>query len=209
MGRFADVGNAKVFAKGAYFPCLSARYRVRVLKCKAQKPRQGAGLAFIVECEVLQVLSVAGLSGQELATAPAAALTDADGRTVPAIGEERSWYVDLGKDAGPPDMRGFVALVTGEPLAEMTPDAVDKLCESVVGDDQPIAGLQLLLQTHNRPTRKGSPFTIHDWRIAPAAAPTAAPTAAALPTCRACDERPVMARTAKLCRECFTSEVPF
>src|SRR5688572_19489807 len=81
MGRFANVTGAKTYAKGNYFPNLSAKYRVRIVECKGGSTRKGK-MSFIVEFEVVEII------------AKPPETMDRDGKTVPIVGEKRSWFVD-------------------------------------------------------------------------------------------------------------------
>ena len=136
--------------RGNYFPNLPVTYKVKVMECKCIDPRAG-GLAFIVEVEVVEILS------------PCTSTEDTAGVTVPNPGDKRSWYVDLQKDAGPPDMKRFLDVATGDDPLPEDDDEFEALCELAVSEDQPFAGLELKLVTYNRKTRAGGPFTIHEW----------------------------------------------
>ena len=153
MGRFTNVATADASGRGNYFPNLTCRYKVKVASAKVISTRKGQ-TAFILELENLATLS-----------SPSGKAEDPDGRTVPAVGDTRSWYCNLSNDAGPADMKRFAQLIGSildEPCGS---DAeVEALCEAIVDEKEScIAGLELELSTYNRNTRAGSPFTIHDF----------------------------------------------
>lgn len=152
MGRFARVSKAEMSGQGNYFPNLPLTYLVKVMECKCIEPRKG-GLAFIVEVEVVEVVS------------PITKTEDARGISVPSAGDKRSWYVDLQKDAGPPDMKRFLDVVTKDDPLPDDDDEFEVLCELAVSKDQPFAGMVLRLVTYNKPTNAGAPFTRHEWSL--------------------------------------------
>lgn len=158
-GRFARVGKAEASGRGNYFPNLTMIYLIAVSAAKVIDTRAN-DTAFILECEVKKVLvgDTVGPDGKLRA--------DGDGRTVPAPGEKRSWYCNLSNDAGPADMRKFAEMLYGmlEMEGEMTDSAIEELCEHICDEEEnPLAGQLLKLSTYNRNTRKGTPFTVHDW----------------------------------------------
>lgn len=149
MGRFAKVRTAEAGNRGNYLPHEDARYKVRVLQCKMLEPRKG-GLAFIVEFEILE------------------ASTD----TV-KVGAKRSWYRDIGAteekggENARADMREFVcqAIPDAEEALD-DEDAFEEICEWVVSEDQPVAGMIFDVETGAGKTQSGGPFTHHNWTVA-------------------------------------------
>lgn len=112
-------------------------------------------------------------------------------------GMERSWFVDMSKDAAPGNVKQFIEMateqMTGDPLSLVDCDVCEgkgtigktgKVCPDCEGagkcspideagvlelcsERQPMAGLILGLTTFNKPTREGKPFTRHKWTLIP------------------------------------------
>lgn len=168
MGKFSRVGKAEAFGRGNYFPNLAATYLVVVTAAKVVDARSN-NTFFVLETEVKKLL-VGSPTGPDGRIA-----VDSEGRSMPQAGEQRNWMCNLSNDAGPADMRGFAELVWTmlEREGEPTDDDIEKLCDLIVSDEQPLAGVHFKLSTYNRKTKKGGNFTVHDW-LAPTEADLAA-----------------------------------
>lgn len=151
MGHFASVRGAKGFKRGNYFPCLSARYRVRILEIKGVHARN-KGAAGIVEVEVIELLVVPHET------------RDDEGRTLPAIGDKRSWYCALYTDSGPGDWNTFVTVLTGTDIEACSQQEQEDWSDYVSSDEQPYAGVELELNVYGRAkTKSKGMFTVHEW----------------------------------------------
>jgi len=153
MGMFQKVPGSQVGGGGVYFQMnrapgytdgkypdqwISTRYKVEVEACKAIHSRASDDL-FIVECKILE--------------------SDCPAR--PA-GTKASWTVKLNQDAGPGNVKGFVAVATGS-----DPEEVDEAaCELIVSPENPLAGTVLHLAVVPIAKRNKEVFSKHIWELA-------------------------------------------
>lgn len=142
MGVFSKVKESKASGGGQYFEP-DHEWVVLVNAIKNIETRKGDE-AFIVECKVL---------------------TTTCDKVRPGV--DRSWYVDMGLDAAPGNVKHFLLVcseqVDGEPIAEDDIDEAGIL--ELCGEAQPWAGTIIGLKTWNKPTQAGNPFTRHTWRV--------------------------------------------
>lgn len=85
-------------------------------------------------------------------------------------GAERSWFVDMTKDASPGNIKQFAIEATGtsdEEFDAMSAEEVEEACDALVGEDQPCANLIIGLKTKGITTRQNTPFTVHTWTRLP------------------------------------------
>lgn len=160
MSRFASVKKAEASERGNYFPNFAMTYRVAVKAAKYKAGRHNTGF-------ILEVINREVLVGETHEDGKMR--HDQDGRTVPSVGETRSWFCNLSKDGGPPDLRRFCETVWNMLGKEGKPsdDEVEELCEHMISDEQPLEGVEFKLVTYNRKTQKGGPFTVHEWSPPP------------------------------------------
>ncbi len=172
MGVYDKVRSSKATGGGNWFEP-DHDWVVMINEVKSIETRADY-TAFIVECRVLQ--------------------TDCE---KVRSGAERSWFVDMTKDAAPGNVKHFIEVaheqLTGEPLENIDCDACDATgktgkitCPECDGEGkcspideagvlelcserQPYAGLIIGLTTFNKPTREGNPFTRHKWTLIPEA----------------------------------------
>jgi hypothetical protein len=168
MGIYAKVRGAKTTGGGNYFEpdadWVVMVNAVKDIETRDEKP------AFIVECKVLESTCE---------------------RVKP--GAERSWFVDMLKDAAAGNVKHFVMVATEQLTGEAVEDEKCEACEGsgkvgklgckdcdgtgmvsaideagileICSERQPYAGLILGLTTFNKPTREGKPFTRHKWTL--------------------------------------------
>lgn len=153
MGMFNKVKDAQVSGGGIYFQMnrspsfkdgskadewSATPYKVEVEACKAVHSRGNDDL-FIVECKILE---------SACAQRPA--------------GTKASWCVKLNQDAGPGNVKGFVAVAT-----ESDPEEVDEAaCEMICSDANPLKGVVLNLVVTPILTRAQKVFSKHVWELA-------------------------------------------
>jgi hypothetical protein len=139
MSLFDGVNEAVPGAGGVYF--LAGLYKVAVKKVFTMRSRKGDDL-FIGEFKILE--------------------SDCKDRKV---GTSASWIVNFRHDAAMGNIRGFIAACNGiDPTNEDRLGEIDKeVCEYAVSDDNPLEGIEVLLEATNIETRAGTPFTLHNW----------------------------------------------
>lgn len=76
-----------------------------------------------------------------------------------AVGSTLCWFVDMGKDAGPGNIKSFLAVANDCPL-EQVDKAGAAMC---ICDNSPLVGKVLDCEAYNKPTREGKPFTRVKW----------------------------------------------
>lgn len=162
---FAGLGDAKVTAGGIYFDVPrdasgketgNGLYRVTITGCKVIQSMRSRETMFIVETNIVS----------------------SNVRARPA-GMACSQVINLGNIMGLPNVKAFVAAASGvNPAAETVNQEVEKawqeitgrkvtfeqIAEILVSPEQPLAGLDLKLETAIIKTvGKGQPFTKHFW----------------------------------------------
>lgn len=120
-------------------------YRVRVTRVKSyysKDPTKGRTLYFTIEAEILQ-----------------------SNQPQRPIGMLCSHVINISKEMGMQDMKRFVASAN-----QLSPDNPDNnarvnagVIQDVVGTEQPLAGVEMLLHCYATSTRNGGTFTVHRW----------------------------------------------
>lgn len=135
-----SIASSKVSSGGVYF--LPGNYLVSVVKAFLMNSRKGVPLV-VVECEILE--------------------SDNSER---AAGTRASWVVNMSQDAGPGNVKGFIAAALGIDAndtnrvdEEVTPEFVDE----AFSESNPLLDVRLRLQCSLVKTRAGSDFTRHVW----------------------------------------------
>lgn len=169
-GKFKGIEDAKVYNRtGQYFK--AGQYRVRINAVKWVPASVGSKEFFIVETKVL-----------------------ASNNPEIAVGSERSHVIDMSGVMGLPNVKGFVAAVSGvDPGLTTVNDEVakywstqvgehigfEKICELICSDANPLKGEEMELECFDVTTKSGDPFTKHVWaprdltEVTPASAATA------------------------------------
>jgi hypothetical protein len=149
MGKFTGMKDAKVGQGGVYF--LEGKYRVKVAKVFMLGSRKSGDL-FTVEAVIL-----ASTNPQR------------------PVGLKGTWQVKMGQDMSLPNIKGFLAACNGanpgndkEVLDCFTDkagnDVSEETAEMAVGDDNPLAGVEVDLTVVMITTKgKGLPFSKHEW----------------------------------------------
>lgn len=140
MGLFDEIGSAKVNQGGVYF--LPGIYRCEIVKVFTLKTRKREDV-FIVECEIKESNNEERKPG---------------GRA--------SWVVNLKHDAALGNIKGFVAAANGiDPTneAEVNEEVTAEAVELVCSDDNPLEGVEVMLEATNIKTRDNRDFTLHQW----------------------------------------------
>jgi hypothetical protein len=153
-------------------PCLNGKAKVKINKCKYIETQAGDP-AFIVAFSIVENIVVP--DGK-----------DEDGRSWPKIGEDRDWFCSLkrikgGGQPGAGDMKAFcteadenvAALLEqiehgdiSQSKKEELSKQVEELFDFIVGDDNPLEGLEMIVTTTAARTKSKSPFTRHAWVLA-------------------------------------------
>lgn len=114
MGIFDKIGEASAPANTNYLG--EGRYLLRIDACKIKEDRNGVDM-FVMETTIVNVIQAG------------------DHRE----GEEASHLVKRTSDYFLPEIKGIAIAVTGATADQITPE----VCEEIVSDDQPFAGLVL------------------------------------------------------------------
>lgn len=153
MGIFGKVKNAKATGNFRYFPP-DFEGVVLITNVKADETRQGddfvAATVKIIESNLENDVGE-GKPPQQRALLPVKA------------GQERSWYVDMTKDAAAGNIKQFAIEATNsseEEFDKMDEDEVEEACNALVGEEQPVANCIVGLRTGLN--KKGT-YTIHTW----------------------------------------------
>jgi hypothetical protein len=135
---FQGVNKAQTFESGSFFPCATAKYRLRVSRCLV-KETQKIGLVFIAELEVLE------------STHP----------DMPA-GVTGTYMIKLAnKVTAYPNLKAFGQACMG------TDGDVEKALDLATGEEQAFAGILLDAETNPHTTKEGKQFTRFKFEPAP------------------------------------------
>jgi hypothetical protein len=154
MAFFTNTDGMDSSNKLPWFPS-NFNGRVRIDMCKGIASER-SGRAFIVETTVL--------------TSNLSELAPSDPSYV-ALGSRRSWYQGL-KETGTsyPACIGFLYAALGlapqRDQAKIDKDIKpnqDKWLNSIISDQNPLNGAEVMLQTTTIKTKAGDPFTLHNW----------------------------------------------
>lgn len=155
MGLFSKVADAKVHEKSAHL--VPGLYRVKITGCKPQTSSQNAKTYAIVEMEIVT------------SSAPQFRL-----------GMSASQVIDMTGIMGPVNVKKFVAAFSGiesddpeinDKIVKLWKDATDgrigdveDACDLMFSDDSPAIGEEMDLECVLTKTRKGTDFTLHNWK---------------------------------------------
>lgn len=129
---FVGVENAKTSEKLPYIR--PGKYDLRVLVIKVFNSRS-KGPMFVAEYEVL----------------------DSEGVGANEKGSRISHLIKLrGNDSALGNIKGLVAALTGEALAKVN----QRMCDAIVGADNPASGTQVKAFAHEITTKANEPFTL-------------------------------------------------
>lgn len=137
---FKSIAASKVSSGGVYF--LPGNYLVSVVKAFVMTSRKGTPLV-VVECEILE--------------------SDNPER---AVGTRASWVVNMSQDAGPGNVKGFIAAAIGvnpSDTAKVDSEVTPEFCEEAFGETNPLMDVRMRLQCSLVKTKAGSDFTRHIW----------------------------------------------
>lgn len=156
MGMFDGIEDAQVSKSGQYFK--PGSYRVKIKAVKGQESSATPGKHFfIVETEVLE----------------------SSNPDIP-VGNERSQVITMGEQMALPNVKMFMAAVSGvDPNSDTINEEVEAywepklgqhmsfkdICELVTSSANPLEGLELALVCEEITTKgTGKPFTKHLWQ---------------------------------------------
>lgn len=137
---FKQIAASKVSTGGVYF--VPGNYLVSVAKAFLMTSRKGSHLA-IVECEILE---------SDVAERP--------------VGSRASWVVNMSQDAGPGNVKAFIAAAIGISPSDtnrVDAEVTEEFCAEAFGETNPLEGVKLKLQCSQVKTRAGTDFTRHFW----------------------------------------------
>lgn len=154
MGKYDKIVDAKVTKTGQYFK--PGRYRVKIAAVKDVESQLGKNFT-VIECVVIA----------------------SDNPEVP-VGAERSQVIDMGNIMGFPNLKAFMAAVSGvDPTLDTVNDEVEKfwqqnhpdraytpfpkIIEEFVVRDNVLEGTAMDLECIEITTKAGEPFTKHVW----------------------------------------------
>jgi hypothetical protein len=135
---FKGVNQAQTFESGSFFPCATAKYRVKVSRCLV-KETQKIGPVFIAELEVLE------------STHP----------DMPA-GVTGTYLIKLSnKVTAYPNLKAFGQACMGEA------GDVEAALDLATGEQQAFSGIELSVETAPHVTKEGKQFTRFNFEPAP------------------------------------------
>lgn len=152
-GRFKGIKETKVFKTGQFFK--EGKFRVKIKAVKWIVSAVDKDEYFIIETEVLESNNI------EI-----------------KVGDERSHVINMGNVMGLPNVKGFVAAVSGvDPAATEINDLVqaywskqlgeyidfEQVCELICSDTNPLKDEEMELTCFMTKTREGNDFTKHVW----------------------------------------------
>ena len=158
MGYYSKIKNTEVSKSGSYFA--PGNFKVEILRIKEQESSTDSRVFFIVETKVLE--------------------SDCDDIKA---GAEKSQVIDMTQVMGMPNIKQFIASVSGVDTSEYDNEEInamvetywseqletrvefEDICEMVASSDNPLEGVQIDLVCSNIITKgKGQPFTKHTWQ---------------------------------------------
>jgi hypothetical protein len=153
MGTFDGIGGVSVSKGGAYFK--QGKYSVDILAVKRVMSKVGNKEYFVIETKV----------------------RSSNNPEVP-VGADRSQVIDMSNVMGLPNVKGFIAAVSGvDPNVDTINDDVEKywtgilgsftsfpaVCELVISANNPLEGVSMDLECVEIKKKDGEPFTKHNW----------------------------------------------
>lgn len=91
---------------------------------------------------------------------------DSDNPTKDPKGSERTWLVMLDNDAAASNLRGFLCNALNVPDTALTDKMIDKAFSTTKEGTSPLAGVRVGCHARVITTKRGTPFTLCDWRPA-------------------------------------------
>ncbi len=139
MGLFGQtVAGAQASEGGVWW--LPGKYLVQIDACKLITSRKKE-LLFIVEADNLE-----------------------SNNPQRPVGQRCSWIVKVGSDAGPGNIKQFIAAVCNEKVDEITEEVADLVVDE---KQNPLNGRLVYLDAVIIQTKAGADFTKHRWQTAP------------------------------------------
>lgn len=147
MGIYSGINEARGSRSGVYFT--PGNYLVEIICCKEIETRQKVK-AFVAETNILWSNTEERRKGSEC-----------------------TYYVGMDKEPALGNVADFLrtsmaSLATHEKNIPTLPDSVQITEEDVLmvyGEQNPLSGVKLWLTAFNKPTKKGTDFTRHIWKV--------------------------------------------
>ena len=138
MGLFDKIGSAKIYGSSKFFD--EGMHTVEINKVLLNKGHKGT--SFIIECTIITT------TGELKPGTTCAQIQKMDGDK---------------RDLALSTIKQFIQACVGDEVEGYTDAEWKALADSVVSDEQPLAGLKMKLETFLKPTRAGGMFTNHKW----------------------------------------------
>ena len=158
MGYYSKIKNTEVSKSGSYFA--EGNFHVEIMRIKEQESSTDSRCFFIIETKVLE----------------------SDNEAI-RPGAEKSQVIDLTQVMGLPNVKQFIASVSGIDTGEFDNEEIndqveaywskqldtkvefEDICEMVASSDNPLEGVRIDLVCSTIITKgKGQPFTKHVWQ---------------------------------------------